>query len=333
MSVTIKDIAKIANVSHTTVSRALNNSPLISESTKDKIKKIAKELNYTPNYNARSLVLDRSYNIGVFFSTIGEGTSPDFFYEVINGVNPVIKNNYNLVVAGIDDYEDFTSINKKSYDGIIVMSQSSKDNGFIYNMIEKKIPIVVLNRRIEEQGLINILSNDRQGAYNAIDFLIKQGHGRIAIIEGIKGFESTIERKEGYLKALMDNGIDVRGEYMVQGKYDSESGYRAMKKLLSINEIPTAVFCSNDDMAVGAMKAIAESGLKVKEDISVIGFDGSKFSAYLSPALTTVKRPIEKISTEGAKKLLALIENKEVSKKLYYINTELLIGESTGEIK
>lgn len=333
MSVTIKDIAKIANVSHTTVSRALNDSPLISLPTKEKIRRIAKELNYTPNYNAKSLVLDRSYNIGVFFSKIGEGTSAEFFYEVINGVNHVIKNTYKLVVAGIDDYDDFTSINRRSYDGIILMSQSSKDNAFIYNMIEKRIPIVVLNRRIEEQNIINILSNDRKGAYNAVDFLIKKGHKRIAVIEGIQGFESTRERKEGYLEALMDNGIEVKKQYMVQGKYDLESGYKAMNRLLNLSERPTAVFCSNDDMAVGAMKAIAEKGLRIKEDISIVGFDGSRFSAYLSPALTTVKRPIERISIEGAEKLLALIDNKKVSKELYYINTELLIRDSAGEIK
>ncbi|SHJ98895.1 LacI family DNA-binding transcriptional regulator [Paramaledivibacter caminithermalis] len=333
MSVTIKDIAKIANVSHTTVSRALNDSPLISEATKNKIKKIARELSYTPNYNAKSLVLDRSYNIGVFFSTMGEGTSPDFFYEVISGVSHVIKNTYNLVVAGIDDYDDYTLINKKRYDGIIVMSQSNKDNGFIYNIIEKKIPIVVLNRKMEEQGIINILSNDRKGAYNAVEFLINQGHKRIAIIEGKKGFESTRERKEGYIEALIGNGIDVKKKYMVQGKYDLGSGYQAMLNLLDISERPTAVFCSNDDMAIGAMKAITEKGLRVKDDISVVGFDGSKFSAYCLPALTTVKRPIQKISSDGVRKLLALIDNKEVSEGVYYMNTELIIRDSVGKIE
>lgn len=333
MSVTIKDIAKIANVSHTTVSRALNDSPLISDSTKETIRRIAKELNYTPNYNAKSLVLDKSYNIGVFFSKVGEGTSADFFYEVINGVNYVIKNDYKLVIAGVDDYGDFSSINKKSFDGIILMSQSSKDDAFIYNMIQKKIPIVVLNRVIEGKDIINILTNDKDGAYNAVDLFIKKGHEKIAIIEGIQGFESTRERKAGYLEALMDHGIEVKKQYIVQGKYNLESGYQAMNELLDLSERPTAVFCSNDDMAVGAMKAIQEKGLKIKEDISVVGFDDSRFSRYVSPALTTVKRPIKEISMEGANKLLGLISNETVSNELYYIDTELIIRDSVGKLK
>ena len=119
MEVTIKDIAKIANVSHTTVSRALNNSPFISDLTKAKIMTIAKELNYVPNYSAKSLVLNRSYNIGLIFTTISEATSSRFFYETISGVNSAIKESYNLVVRGIDDYKDFTSVNSKRFDGII----------------------------------------------------------------------------------------------------------------------------------------------------------------------------------------------------------------------
>lgn len=333
MSVTIKDIAKLANVSHTTVSRALNDSPLINDETKQKIKDIAKQLNYVPNYSAKSLVLDKSYTIGLFFSTIYKGTSPGFFYETVRGVNSAIQDKYNLVVKGISDYKDFSSINRKRFDGIIVMSQSDKDNMFIYNAIEKNIPIVVLNREVEEDSIVNILSGDKKGAYKAVDYLIKNGHRNIAIIEGDKRFKSTQERKEGFLNALIDNNILVKSEYMVEGEYDMESGYKAMKKLLELSKIPTAVFCSNDDMAVGAFKAVFEKNLSIPEDISIMGFDNNIFTAYITPALTTVKRSIEEVSKQGAMKLLEIIDSGNKVKERIYIDTELVIRESVKKLE
>lgn len=330
MSVTIKDIARLANVSHTTVSRALNDSPLINIETKEKIKEIAKELNYIPNYNAKSLVLDKSYNIGLFFSTINEGTSPNFFYETVRGVNGVIRDKYNLIVRGIDDYKNYNNINNKNFDGLIIMSQSIHDNVFIYDVLNKGIPLVLLNRELEDVHITNILSDDKMGAYKAVEYLINQGHREIAIIEGKEGFKSSTERKQGFIEAIIDNNIPINKDYIMKGNYDLESGYKAMKTLLSKSRIPTAVFCSNDDMAVGAMKAIVESGLRVPEDISILGFDDNLFSAFLTPTLTTVKRPIEKISTEGAKILLEIIENKCIKKETVYINTTFVERQSVS---
>jgi LacI family transcriptional regulator len=213
MGVTIKDIAKIADVSHTTVSRALNNSPYINEETKVKIKALAKELNYVPNYNAKSLVLLKSYVIGVFFSSIGEGTSDTFFHEIIKGINKVIDKEYNLVIRGIDTYDEYShQIDKKNFDGIIVVSQSKSDDEFIKTIIEKDIPVVVINRHIDTDGVVNIMSNDTEGVYDAVDYLIKNNHKKIALIEGNKEFESNYYRKKGFIKALDDNN----GTYYVQ---------------------------------------------------------------------------------------------------------------------
>lgn len=333
MSVTIKDIAKLANVSHTTVSRALNNSPLINEETKSKIKALAEQLNYVPNYSAKSLVLDKSYTIGLFFSTITHGTSPSFFYETVRGVNSIIKGNYNLVVRGIDDYKDFTTINKKRFDGIILMSQSDKDNAFIYDVLQKQIPLVVLNREMSESSLINILSNDKEGAYKAVKYLVENGHKDVAIIEGEESFKSTNERRSGFMKALIEEKITVTNEYMVRGNYNMEGGYQAMKRLLSLSKVPTAVFCSNDDMAIGAIKAVFESGISVPENISIIGFDDIGFSKYATPALTTIRRPMEKVSITGGEKLLDLINKQDCKGEKIYINTELVIRDSVAKLK
>lgn len=332
MSVTIKDIAKVANVSHTTVSRALNDSALIKEETKNRIKDIARQLNYVPNFNAKSLVLDKSYTIGLFFSTIYQGTSPTFFYETVKGVDSVIKDNYNLVVRGIDDYTDFTLINKKRFDGIILMSQSDSDNSFIYHAIQQNIPIVVVNREIEEDSLINILSVEKQGAYLAANYLIQNGHKDIAIIKGEKGFKSTKEREDGFLKALIENNIHIKSEYMLYGNYDMESGYTVMKKLLSLKTIPTAVFCSNDDMAVGAIKAVFESGRNVPGDISIMGFDDCGFANYITPPLTTIKKSIEVLSIKGSEVLLDIIKNPDRKGEKILINSELVIRESVKKL-
>jgi LacI family transcriptional regulator len=326
--VTIKDIAKLANVSHTTVSRALNNSPLIKEPTKKKILEIAAQMNYTPNFNAKSLVKQKSYTIGLFYTSISNGTSPSFFADTLKGVNSVISQEYNLFVRGIDDYSDYSSIGRQRYDGILLMSQSVNDNAFIYHVMEKNIPFVVLNRDIEEKNIINILSDDKEGARQAVEYLIEHGHSDIAIIEGKQGFKSSQQRKEGYISALIQHGIQIRSEYSASGNYDMESGYRAMEQLLSLNTRPTAVFCSNDDMAIGAMNAIFANELKVPDDVSVVGFDDIGFAQYTMPRLSTVKRPVEQISVEGAKKLLSLLNGNEQRKEKILANTELMIRDS-----
>ncbi|ULT57025.1 LacI family transcriptional regulator [Neobacillus drentensis] len=331
--VTIKDIAKLANVSHTTVSRALNDSPLIKPGTKKKIQEIAAQLNYTPNFNAKSLVMQKSYTIGLFFTSISNGTSPSFFADTVKGVNHVINEDYNLFVRGIDDYPTFSSIHHRRFDGIILMSQSEVDNSFIYHVLNQKIPLVVINREVSDQSIINILSNDREGSCQAVKYLIQKGHKDIAIIEGIKGFKSSLERREGYLKALIDEQIPIQSEYIVNGNYDMESGYKAMEKLLSLENPPTAVFSSNDDMAVGALNAVFAKGLTVPGDISVIGFDDIQIARYTNPSLTTVKKPIEKISRLGAEKILKAIESQEIKGEKIFVETELMIRKSVSTWK
>ncbi|MDR3594127.1 LacI family DNA-binding transcriptional regulator [Clostridium sp.] len=332
MSVTIKDIAKLANVSHTTVSRALNNSPYINEETKVKIKALAKELNYVPNYSAKSLVLLKSYVIGVFFSSISEGTSDTFFHEIVKGINKVIDKEYNLVIRGIDDYQNSHPIDNKNFDGIIVVSQSKNDDKFIETIIEKNIPIVVINRNIEKEGLVNIMSDDTKGVYDAVTYLIKNNHQKIAFIEGNKEFESSAYRKKGYLKALEENDIPINENYIISGRYDLLSGYKSMKKVLELDDIPTAVFCSNDDIGVGAMKAIFDKGLSVPGDISVIGFDDSNFCNYVTPPLTSVRKDSLTMSEYGGKNLLNIIKNQEVDKEKIYIKSNLVVRKSVRKL-
>lgn len=331
MSATIKDIAKLANVSHMTVSRALNNSPLIKEETKRKIMEIAEQLNYVPNYNAKSLVLQRSHTIGLFFTSMVQGTSSSFLAEAIRGVSQEVGVQYNLFLRGIDDFEDFSSIHRRRFDGILLMSQSERDDTFIRHVREQGIPLVVLNRNADDPTIVNFVSNDRAGAYELTRYLADCGHTRIGLVEGIAGYKSTQERKEGYLRAMKDAGLAVREEWLVEGCYDVESGYLAMHRLLALPERPTAVFCCNDDMAIGAMKAATETGMRIPADVSVVGFDDIGFSHYTNPPLTTVKRPIEQLSRMGARKILELIDGAAAGGELVLLDTELVRRESVEE--
>lgn len=322
------------NVSHTTVSRSLNDSPLISEDTKARVREIARKFNYTPNVSAKSLVLSKSYNIGLFFSTLKEGTTANFFLCSVRGVNKVVNEPYKLVVEAVDELEDFQYVKKKNFDGIILVSQDPKDDHFIGHMLRKQIPIVVLNREVEKLKVNTVLTDDRRGAREATRYLLGMGHRKIAFIEGKVEFRSATLRKEGFKLAMQEYGMPMPGDYIVQGCYDLESGYDAMQLLLRHKERPTAVFCSNDDMAIGAMKAIYDRGLQVPGDVSVMGFDDNGISAYLTPAITTVRRPIEEMSREGATMLLnAINDDENKMPRNVHLKTELEIRASVKDIR
>jgi len=322
------------NVSHTTVSRSLNNSPLISEETKQRVKKIASKYNYRPNVSARSLVLSKSYNIGLFFSTLQTGTTANFFLNSVRGVTSEIRGRYTLAVEAIDDLDDFQQINTRNFDGIIVMSQSPEDDEFIAHVLKQGISLVVLNREIIGQRVTTILSDDLQGAYNITKHIIEQGHTQIAIIEGKPEFRTTHRRKQGFMNALNEAGLQHREEFAVQGEYTLESGYNAMQQLLQLTSKPSAIFCSNDEMALGAMKAIKQKKLLMPKEISIAGFDDMGFTAYLTPSLTTVLRPVEEMSKEGTQILLNKIErSKDIQKEgIVYLDTELVLRDSIQKI-
>ncbi len=331
VSVTIKDIAKVAGVAHSTVSRALNDSKSISDETKVRIRDIANELGYTPNVSARSLVLDRSYNIGLFFTTMDKGTAVSFFYDVVRSVNSVIRDDYNLMVRGIDDYRNFNLISKKNFDGIVIMSQSTGDDAFITAVHERQIPMVVLNREVE-MPVCNILINDRTGVFRATEYLVQKGHRKIGIIEGKEGFRSAEIRKQGYVDAHSRYNLPLNNDFMVIGDYSTESGYLAMMELLERDEVPTAVFCSNDEMAMGAINAVNRKGLRIPEDISIMGYDDSMFAGYLTPRLTTVNRPVDEMGKKGATKLLDLIDDNRASGERYYMNVQIIERDSVRMI-
>ena len=331
--ITIKNIAKIAGVSHTTVSRALNDSPLIKPETKTRIKNIAKQLGYVPNYSAKNLVLQKSHTIGLFLSSLSQGTSASFLVNIIHGVSSVISknSNYTLSVHGLDIMKDFSTVVPQHFDGIILASQSEQDESFVEHVITQNIPLVILNRVSNTPNISTVLTNDRLGVKHAIDFAIENGHTRIGIIEGKHGFKSTIERKSGFLESLSSHALSLPSSYAVIGDYTTESGYEKMLELLDLDMPPTLVFCSNDDMAIGAIKACHAKNLRIPDDISIIGFDDILFAKYTAPALTTVHKPMTTISKTGANQLLWLLENPTDSPKQIILDTSFEIRNSVAK--
>lgn len=331
MATTIKDIAKALGISHSTVSRVLTGSKSVNEKTKEAVLNAVKELNYIPNMNARSLKIDKAYNIGVFFSTISNGTSPFVFQTVINNVYKNIDKKYNVIVKGIDMYEKNT-INPKNYDGILVVSQKIDDDDFIREILEKEIPIVVINRKVNHD-VINVYTDESVGGYKGVEELIKKGHKDIAIIEGTINFDSTKMRRDGYLKAFNNYNIKLDKNLVLNGNFTVKSGYEKANELIEMNEKFSAIFAFNDEMATGAIKAITEYGLRVPEDISILGFDGNEIGRFITPSITTIKRPIGEIARIATELLLRLLNNEQdITTKKIYIESELELGNSIKDL-
>lgn len=335
MGVTIKDVAREAGVSHITVSRALNNNPNVTAKTKEKVLEVAKRMNYTPNMNAKSLVLNRSFTIGLFFTSISKGTSPEIFYELVEKCNADISKDYNIVVKGIDHLSSMNQIAHANYDGIILFSQSSKDQQFVSEVIERHIPLVVLNK--ETLNAHNIMFNDELGAYSVLNELLTNNHRDIAFLMGVEHASATISRIKGYEKALHEHQLKIEDCICLYGDYTYDEGYNMAKKAMKSSQSISAMCCQNDDMAIGAMKAIREEGLHVPEDISICGYDGTKAAQLFDPALTTVKRPINKGLDICISQLMGLIKDrkkKQTDQGLLKVilKPELVLGESVKKI-
>ena len=305
MGVTIKDIAQRAGVSYSTVSRALNGIGSENGERRKRILKIAKEMGYVPNQAAIHLKLSRSYVIGLYFSTISKMTSPFVLHDVLSGVYSIVGSKYNIVVKGIDMHEPGT-LNPSYYDGIIVLSQRTEDRAFMDEVLEKKIPMVVICRKVDIDAP-NVTTDETKAMEKAMDYLIENGHRNICVIEGAPNLDSTRLRHIGWQNSARKHGLDPSAIPTVSGTYRYASGYQGAKLLLEYH--PTALLCFNDEMACGAREAIAEEGLKVPEDVSLIGFDNWDMSGYNSMKLTTVERSMSEIAKEGTRVLLRRIED------------------------
>lgn len=334
---TIKDIAKMANVSTTTVSRVINDYPDVSDRTRKKINKIIEKENYRPNSIARSLSTSKSNSIGIFFTDhFNSGLHHPFFREVIYGMEKSLGNKgYDIVYFTNRHWgEKFSYVEKckdRNVDGVALMGVL-KDDPNIKKLLESKIPSVFVDVDITGNFSSYVISDNIEGAKKAINYLDKLGHRKIGLLMGIGTSKASQERLIGYKQALKSLNIQYNKKWIFNGKYSEKGGYEATKKMLKLKSRPTAIFCQSDGMAIGAMRAIEDAGLKVPSDFSVIGFDDIEASQYVKPALTTIAQDKEKIGSSASKLLIKMIEEKKHRVEPIELPVKLIKRKSCREI-
>ncbi|MFD1673775.1 LacI family DNA-binding transcriptional regulator [Alicyclobacillus fodiniaquatilis] len=329
--ITIYDIAKRAGVSVTTVSRVLNGYADVSPSTRRKVQHIVHELGYRPNAMARGLTTKRSMSVGVFFhDNVNTGLSHPFFLEVINGFKETIgAEGYDLLFFANDTLDNelktFEARAKhRNVDGLLLWA-IPEDDPSLAALVMSSIPSIILDLDLTGPCMGNISCDNFGGAVQAMNFLLENGHRNIAFVSGLLSTHSARERLLGYQHALQLHGIPYRPEWMLEGDYTEKSGYAAAKRLLKSGDLPTAVFCSSDMMAIGVMKALEEGGMLVGEELSLIGFDDIMMASYITPGLTTIRQKKHEMGVIAARALLELIENSDKVPEALTMDTELVV--------
>lgn len=339
---TIKEIAAKANVSAATVSNVLNNRlDQVGSETRDKILSIIKETNFKPNRIAKSLRINRSHTIGVIAEDITVFNTP----SIINGINRFAEQHqYRIILndLGINrklglSFSEITRFRKEingslavllsfQVDGIIYVGLHPRDVTGILSPTQKPVLFVDC---VAEEG-VSVIYDDRSAFARATEALVDLGHHTIALIGGPPDSMAAESRLAGFKAALEDRGIPYDPELVVTGDWGFDSGYRIGKSLLDSERPPTAIIAMNDLMAIGAMNAAQDSGLRVPIDISVIGFDDIDFCKYTKPALTSVRLPLHEMGYTAANNLLSLIDTGEVAATTIELPCELMMRDSAG---
>lgn len=327
MKVSIFDVAKKSGLSVVTVSRVLNNSASVRPKNKEKVLQAMKELDYHPNASARSLASGKTGIIGLTLTTLHD-TALDAVVQEIN--NRLSEHGYFLALSisqGNKDSFNHSIFQEERVDGIILLSPIDAEI-YIIELKKRKIPFVILDNQQRNISAPSVIVNNFKGGYDATKHLIELGHKQIAHISGPDPFFSSRERERGYIAALEEAGLQPFA--IEQGDFDIPSGYRIARRWIEAGTLPTAVFAADDFMALGAMDAFKNEGIRIPGDVSVVGFDDQIYASEFHPSLTTIQLPHEKIGRQGVDILLKLI--KEPAKRTVTVefDPELIVRESTA---
>jgi len=331
MAVSIKDIARLAGVSHSTVSRALNHSPLIPATTAERIQRIAAEKGYSASAVARSLVTRKTMAIGVVVTSIAD----PFNGEVVAGIEEVANSEgYSVVLATsqADPRREMTvvrSFRERRVDGILVASSRL---GAQYQPLshELEAPIVLLNNQHPSELAHSVSIDNTDGGYQATAHLIALGHCDIAYIGDESGLQSDEERFDGFQAAMKTAQLKVRQELVVRGDGKPAGGKKQTLELLQLPQPPSAIFCYNDMTALGAIDQVQARGWQVGREVSVVGFDDLFFAASLQPPLTTFRQPKKELGKQAIQLLLAILRGEPAERKVV-LRGELVVRGSTGK--
>lgn len=327
----IRAVAKKAGVSVATVSRAMKKPDVVSEKTRQKVQEAARELGYRPNMMAQLFRSKKTYSILVLVPDM----SNPFFAKVISGIQRAARERgYNVILGNtLDNVETESELAHllltNQADGIIQLSARYPLDAQELDS-NRSYPIVNCCECVDDDSMPTVRLDNREAAKAIVRYLTGLGHKRIGVITGPPESPLTAERLEGCRLALEEQGLPFDERLTVEGDYSLDAGEKGVRTLLSRGEAPTAVFCFNDEMAMGAMRGIKQAGLMVPADISVAGFDDLPYSRYMEPALTSVRQPSEEFGPATVRQLFRLMEGETVRRRHELLPFELAIRASTG---
>jgi DNA-binding LacI/PurR family transcriptional regulator len=313
MSISIKDIARVAGVSHSTVSRALGDSPLVREETRERIQALAREMGYSPDLQARALVLGRTRTLGVVVTSIAD----PFVAAVVQGIEDAAHGTgYSVILSSSNaeprrEIEAVELLRAKRVDLVIVLSSRL---GALYLEHLERIgaPVVLINSHSEDRGpyTFSVTVDNRHGGYLATRHLLVLGHRRIAYISGQAHHSDDRERLAGYRHALEEGGAEADPRLVILGDGDTSGGQRALPELWAHSPRPSAVFCYNDRTAIGLIHAARQAGMRLPDDLAIVGFDDIPFASFIEPALTTIAQPMRALGQRAVEMGLALLDER-----------------------
>jgi len=317
---TIKDVAKAAGVSITSASYALNGTGTIGEATRKRVLAVAEALNYHPNAFARNLKNRKTLTIGVFISRFGGS----FYEEILEGIHDVVlKTDYELIVCP-ESRSTRRILSHRQVDGAIVFD-SKINSDMLIRLASKKYPIVILDRYLEGDSLFPLLLDNQQGAVEVFRHLFEQGARKICFVSGAEDSFDNLERMQAFLAEAGKNQVAVE---CYKGNFTEASGYEAARGIIQTGSLPEAVFCANDQMALGFIRAMKENHIRVPDDIAVVGFDDIQLAKYTQPSLTTIGASRFAWGSLAASQLIELLESEKPFKS-YRIPVKLIQRESS----
>ena len=336
ISPTIKEIARKAGISYSTVSRALNDKRGVRPELRDTIKRIASDLAYQPNSSAKALVQRRIGVLGLIIPRTGEFAFQSPYYsQMLLGISEAANQHDYKLTLSINEKGSYASLYfRRLVDGIIVIG-NRLDDANIAELEDKAVPAVVVPGFLENSKIDvpSVNSENVRSVYRAVSYLLDLGHRRIAFILGTSNSKYSVERFRAYQAALEDRGLTYNSDYIVESDFSKTDGFRLMGRLLDLPERPTCVICINDSVTPGALHQISLRGLKIPEDISVVAIGSSDILDLFQPPLTTVKIAVTKIGQAVAQMLIQLIENGSCPERHVVIPSELIIRDSTCAVR
>lgn len=335
MNTTMEDIARECGVTKMTVSRVLAGRDGVKSSTREKVLETATRLNYEINVLAQNFNSNRSGFVGIatpFDGLIGSS----YFKDVVNGFRRVLDDtmiSFSLFDTNSESFNNGEKLGKlyrqRRADALLLLAVHTTDR-FLDTLEQLRIPMVVVGERVDHLNICSVSCRDRHGMRQVCDHLFKLGHHRIGFVEGPREFSTASRRKEGFVESCTEKGLEIPDGYLQQGHFNTRGGREAGRILLRQNPRPTAIIAANDAMAYGVYESVRELGLRIPEDVSIVGFDNETAAADMFPPLTTVHQPVGEMGEEAARILLDAITNAKLPAGQKVLEVSLIVRESTA---